>query len=70
VTSTTTAVTGSIAIDHLMHFPGRFSEQLVADHLDRISVSFLVDDLEVRRGAPLLLQPSRTVASPSGRAPL
>jgi adenosine kinase len=50
VTSTTTAVTGSIAIDHLMHFPGRFSEQLVADHLDRISVSFLVDDLEVRRG--------------------
>ncbi|WP_132430076.1 carbohydrate kinase family protein [Pseudonocardia endophytica] len=33
-----------------MHFPGRFSEQLVADRLDRISVSFLVDDLEVRRG--------------------
>ena len=27
------AVTGSIATDHLMVFPGRFSEQLVADRL-------------------------------------
>ncbi|WP_253769900.1 carbohydrate kinase family protein [Goodfellowiella coeruleoviolacea] len=33
-----------------MHFPGRFAEQLVADRLDRISLSFLVDDLVVRRG--------------------
>lgn len=44
------AVTGSIATDHLMHFPGRFSEQLVAGDLDRLSLSFLVDGLEVRRG--------------------
>jgi adenosine kinase len=44
------AVTGSIATDYLMTFPGRFSEQLVADQLDRVSLSFLVDDLEVRRG--------------------
>lgn len=44
------AVTGSIATDYLMTFPGRFSEQLVADQLDRISLSFLVDKLEVRRG--------------------
>jgi adenosine kinase len=44
------AVTGSIATDHLMHFPGRFSEQLLADQLDRVSLSFLVDDLVVRRG--------------------
>ena len=44
------AVTGSIATDYLMTFPGRFSEQLVADQLDRISLSFLVDELEVRRG--------------------
>jgi adenosine kinase len=43
------AVTGSIATDYLMTFPGRFSEQLVADQLDRVSLSFLVD-LEVRRG--------------------
>ena len=43
-------VTGSIATDYLMTFPGRFSEQLVADQLDRVSLSFLVDELEVRRG--------------------
>ncbi|WP_073482760.1 carbohydrate kinase family protein [Streptoalloteichus hindustanus] len=33
-----------------MHFPGRFAEQLVAERLDRVSLSFLVDDLVVRRG--------------------
>lgn len=44
------AVTGSIATDHLMHFPGRFVDQLVAEQLDRISLSFLVDDLAIRRG--------------------
>src|SRR5215468_7454746 len=43
-------VTGSIATDHLMHFPGRFADQLIADQLDRVSLSFLVDDLVVRRG--------------------
>jgi adenosine kinase len=43
-------VTGSIATDHLMTFPGRFADSLVADKLDRISLSFLVDQLEVRRG--------------------
>jgi len=44
------AVTGSIATDHLMRFPGRFSEQLLADQLHKVSLSFLVDDLVVRRG--------------------
>ncbi|MGH3646470.1 MAG: carbohydrate kinase family protein [Micromonosporaceae bacterium] len=44
------AVTGSIATDHLMHFPGKFGEQLLADQLDKVSLSFLVDDLVVRRG--------------------
>jgi adenosine kinase len=46
----TIAVTGSIATDHLMRFPGRFAEQLIADQLQHISLSFLVDDLVVRRG--------------------
>lgn len=46
----TIAVTGSIATDHLMHFPGKFSEQLLSDRLDRVSLSFLVDELVVRRG--------------------
>jgi adenosine kinase len=44
------AVTGSIATDHLMTFPGRFSDQLVADQLHTVSLSFLVDQLDVRRG--------------------
>jgi adenosine kinase len=44
------ALTGSIANDYLMTFPGRFSEQLVGDQLERLSLSFLVDSLEVRRG--------------------
>jgi adenosine kinase len=46
----TIAVTGSIATDHLMRFPGRFSEQLLASHLQKVSLSFLVDDLVVHRG--------------------
>jgi adenosine kinase len=33
-----------------MHFPGKFSEQIVPDQLHRLSLSFLVDDLVVRRG--------------------
>jgi adenosine kinase len=44
------AVTGSIATDHLMSFPGSFAEQLMPDKLDKVALSFLVDDLEIRRG--------------------
>ena len=44
------AVTGSIATDHLMTFPGRFADSLVVDQLDKLALSFLVDDLEIRRG--------------------
>jgi adenosine kinase len=44
------AVTGSIATDHLMTFPGSFTDQLIADKLDKVSLSFLVDDLAIRRG--------------------
>jgi adenosine kinase len=44
------AVTGSIATDHLMTFPGRFVEQLMADKLDKVALSFLVDKLDIRRG--------------------
>ncbi|MFE3205445.1 carbohydrate kinase family protein [Embleya sp. NPDC055664] len=44
------AVTGSIATDHLMTFPGRFADQLVSDKLHVVSLSFLVDRLDIRRG--------------------
>ncbi|HIV56355.1 MAG TPA: carbohydrate kinase family protein [Candidatus Stackebrandtia faecavium] len=44
------AVTGSIATDHLMHFPGRFNEQFIDGKLEKVSLSFLVDGLVLRRG--------------------
>ncbi|WP_225851268.1 carbohydrate kinase family protein [Streptomyces sp. HPF1205] len=44
------AVTGSIATDHLMTFPGRFADQLLADQLSHVSLSFLVDTLDIRPG--------------------
>lgn len=44
------AVTGSIATDHLMTFPGKFVDQLMPDKLDKIALSFLVDALVIRRG--------------------
>jgi adenosine kinase len=44
------AVTGSIATDHLMTFPGKFADQLLPDQLHSVSLSFLVDELEIRRG--------------------
>jgi adenosine kinase len=44
------AVTGSIATDHLMQFEGRFADSLVTDRLDKVALSFLVEDLQVRRG--------------------
>jgi adenosine kinase len=43
-------IAGSIATDHLMTFDGKFSDSLVVDQLDKLSVSFLVHDLDVRRG--------------------
>jgi len=43
-------VTGSIAFDYLMSFPGKFTEQILPEHLHRLSVSFLVDSMDKRRG--------------------
>ena len=43
-------ICGSIASDHLMTFGGKFRDSLVVEQLDKLSVSFLVDDLEIRRG--------------------
>lgn len=48
--SGTLLIAGSIATDHLMTFRGRFADSLVVEQLDKLSVSFLVDDLEIRRG--------------------
>ena len=43
-------VTGSIAFDYLMSFPGRFTEHFLPEHMNRVSLSFLVDTMVKRRG--------------------
>jgi adenosine kinase len=45
-----TVITGSIAYDYLMSFPGAFTELLLPEHLKRLSLSFLVDTMDKRRG--------------------
>jgi len=46
----TVLLTGSIATDELMRFPGKFADLIVEAQLDRLSLSFLCDDLQFRRG--------------------
>src|SRR5688500_12093143 len=43
-------VTGSIAFDYLMSFPGSFTEHFLPEHMNRVSLSFLVDSMDKRRG--------------------
>jgi adenosine kinase len=41
---------GSIAYDYLMQFPGHFNEHILPEHIDRLSLSFLVDEMRKQRG--------------------
>ena len=43
-------LTGSVAFDYLMTFPGYFRDHILPDHLDKISLSFLVDSMVRLRG--------------------
>jgi adenosine kinase len=43
-------VTGSVAFDHIMDFPGRFKDHILPDKVHMLSVSFLVDNLKKVRG--------------------
>lgn len=43
-------VSGSIAYDYLMSFPGRFTDQIISEKLSSLSVSFLVEDMVRQRG--------------------
>src|SRR5499427_3717731 len=43
-------VTGSIAYDYLMSFPGKFTDHFLEGHIERVSLSFLVDTMDKRRG--------------------
>ncbi|MBI4927809.1 MAG: carbohydrate kinase family protein, partial [Anaerolineae bacterium] len=43
-------ITGSVAYDYLMSFPGYFKDHIIPDRLDTISLSFLVDSMVRQRG--------------------
>jgi len=43
-------ITGSVAFDYIMTFPGRFSEVILPDQLQNLSLSFLVDSMKRQRG--------------------
>ncbi len=43
-------ITGSIAYDYLMRFPGRFTDHILPEKLHSLSVSFLVDEMVRQRG--------------------
>jgi adenosine kinase len=43
-------LTGSVAFDYLMKFPGYFRDHILPDHLESISLSFLVESMVRRRG--------------------
>jgi hypothetical protein len=64
-------VTGSIAYDYLMHFPGKFTEHFLPEHMSRLSLSFLVDTMDKRRGGCASWRPpgriSRNTAAGSRR---
>src|SRR3979409_1502211 len=60
-------VTVSFAYDYLMSFPGKFTEHFLSEHMERVSLSFLVDTMDKRRGgcAPNI---AYTLALRGGRA--
>lgn len=43
-------ISGSIAYDYLMHFPGKFRDSLIEQKLDKVSLSFLVQDMTKHYG--------------------
>jgi hypothetical protein len=62
------AVTGSIATDHLMTFPGKFVEQFVEGQMENVSLSFLVDDLCSTGAGPARTWPTGWACWASARA--
>ncbi len=74
----TVAVTGSMAFDYIMSFPDEFSKHILADQIEKLSVSFLVDSMRRERGGTagniayslaLLDQPALLMATVGQDAP-
>ena len=62
-------VTGSIAFDYLMQFPGKFTEHILPEHLERVSLSFLVDSMDKRRGGCVMMAAASASPHAHARAP-
>lgn len=68
-------LTGSIAYDRIMNFPGRFAESILMDHLHILNVSFFIDNLDEQLGGNAgniayslhLLQEKPVVLSTAGK---
>ncbi len=43
-------VTGSLAFDHIMDFPGKFADHIMPDKIHQINLSFLVNTLQKQKG--------------------
>lgn len=43
-------ITGSLAYDHIMHFPGYFSDHIIPEKIKMLNISFLVDSMKKMRG--------------------
>ena len=43
-------VTGSLAFDHIMDFPGKFADHIMPDKIHQINLSFLVNTLSKQKG--------------------
>lgn len=74
----TVAVTGSMAFDYIMSFPGKFADHIIPDQIEILSVSFLVDSMRRERGGiggniaynlALLDQPALLMATVGQDAP-
>ncbi len=74
----TVAVTGSMAFDYIMSFPGEFAEHILPTQIAKLSVSFLVDSMRRERGGTagnmcynfaLLKQPCLLMATVGQDAP-
>ena len=51
-------ICGSLAFDTIMHFEGRFKEQILAEQLHILNVSFLVPRLQRDLAAALEISPT------------
>jgi len=58
-------LTGSVAYDYLMFFPGYFRDHILPDKLEQISLSFLVESMVRMRGVPHRTSPIHWLCSDS-----